>query len=41
LSTACAKIGTVDFYLVMLSRWARPMARSPQSRPGVEGFSTG
>jgi glutathione S-transferase len=25
----------IDFYLVMLSRWARPMARPPRSRPSI------
>jgi glutathione S-transferase len=25
----------VDFYLVMLSRWARPMAQPPRSRPNI------
>ena len=25
----------LDFYLVMLSRWARPMARPPRSRPHI------
>jgi glutathione S-transferase len=29
------RLSAVDFYLVMLSRWARPMARSPRSRPGI------
>ena len=29
------KLSAADFYLVMLSRWARPMARPPRSRPGI------
>jgi glutathione S-transferase len=29
------KLSALDFYLVMLSRWARPMARPPRSRPNI------
>lgn len=29
------RLSAVDFYLVMLSRWARPMARPPRSRPSI------
>jgi glutathione S-transferase len=29
------KLTAVDFYLVMLSRWARPMTRPPRSRPNI------
>lgn len=29
------KLSAVDLYLVMLSRWARPMARPPRSRPNI------
>jgi glutathione S-transferase len=29
------KLSAVDFYLVMLSRWARPMIRPPRSRPNI------
>jgi glutathione S-transferase len=29
------RLSAVDFYLVMLSRWARPMARPPRSRPNI------
>jgi glutathione S-transferase len=29
------KLSAVDLYLVMLSRWARPMARPPRSRPYI------
>ncbi len=29
------KLSAVDFYLVMLSRWARPMTKPPRSRPRV------
>ncbi len=29
------KLSGVDFYLVMLSRWARPMTRPPRSRPSI------
>ena len=29
------KLSAVDFYLVMLSRWARPMTKPPRSRPHV------
>ena len=29
------RLSAVDFYLVMLSRWARPMGRSPRSRPVI------
>jgi glutathione S-transferase len=29
------KLSAADFYLVMLSRWARPMGRPPRSRPGI------
>jgi glutathione S-transferase len=28
-------LSAVDFYLVMLSRWARPMAQPPRSRPNI------
>ena len=28
-------LSAIDFYLVMLSRWARPMARPPRSRPNI------
>jgi glutathione S-transferase len=28
-------LSALDFYLVMLSRWARPMARPPRSRPNI------
>jgi glutathione S-transferase len=28
-------LSAVDFYLVMLSRWARPMTRPPRSRPSI------
>jgi glutathione S-transferase len=30
-----SKLSAVDFYLVMLSRWARPMAKPPRSRPHI------
>jgi glutathione S-transferase len=29
------RLSAIDFYLVMLSRWARPMARPPRSRPNI------
>lgn len=29
------RLSAVDFYLVMLSRWARLMARPPRSRPSI------
>src|ERR1700758_1699917 len=29
------KLSAADFYLVMLSRWARPMATPPRSRPNI------
>src|SRR6202158_3351075 len=29
------QLSGVDFYLVMLSRWARPMSKPPRSRPGI------
>ena len=29
------KLSAADLYLVMLSRWARPMARPPRSRPNI------
>jgi len=29
------KLSAADFYLVMLSRWARPMAKAPRSRPAI------
>jgi glutathione S-transferase len=29
------QLSAVDFYLVMLSRWARPMTRPPRSRPNI------
>jgi glutathione S-transferase len=29
------KLSAVDFYLVMLSRWARPMSKPPRSRPSI------
>ncbi len=29
------KLSAVDFYLVMLSRWARPMTKPPRSRPNI------
>ena len=28
----------LDFYLVMLARWARPMVRPPRSRPNIASF---
>jgi glutathione S-transferase len=28
-------LSAADFYLVMLARWARPMANPPRSRPGI------
>ena len=30
-----SKLSAVDFYLVMLSRWARPMGKPPRSRPSI------
>jgi glutathione S-transferase len=29
------KLSAVDFYLVMLSRWARPMTKPPRARPSI------
>jgi glutathione S-transferase len=29
------RLSAIDFYLVMLSRWARPMARPPRSRSNI------
>jgi glutathione S-transferase len=29
------RLSAIDFYLVMLSRWARPMDRPPRSRPNI------
>jgi glutathione S-transferase len=29
------ELSAVDFYLVMLSRWARPMTKPPRSRPNI------
>src|SRR6202048_5183498 len=29
------QLSAVDFYLVMLSRWAHPMSKPPRSRPGI------
>jgi glutathione S-transferase len=29
------RLSAVDLYLVMLARWARPMARPPRSRPNI------
>jgi glutathione S-transferase len=29
------RLSAADFYLVMLSRWARPMAKPPRSRPNI------
>jgi glutathione S-transferase len=29
------RLSALDFYLVMLSRWARPMVRPPRSRPNI------
>lgn len=29
------RLSAADFYLVMLSRWARPMANPPRSRPAI------
>jgi glutathione S-transferase len=29
------RLSALDFYLIMLSRWARPMARPPRSRPHI------
>ena len=29
------KLSAVEFYLVMLSRWARPIIRPPRSRPNI------
>ena len=34
------KLSAVDFYLVMLSRWARPMTKPPRSRPHSPSCST-
>jgi glutathione S-transferase len=28
-------LSAVDFYLVMLARWARPMGKPPRSRPNI------
>ena len=30
-----SKLSAADFYLVMLSRWARPMTKPPRSRPNI------
>jgi glutathione S-transferase len=30
-----ANLSAADFYLVMLARWARPMANPPRSRPNI------
>jgi glutathione S-transferase len=32
------RLSAIDFYLVMLSRWARPMTRPPRSRPSIARF---
>jgi len=29
------RLSAIDFYLVMLSRWGRPMVRPPRSRPNI------
>lgn len=29
------RLSAADFYLVMLARWARPMANAPRSRPSI------
>jgi len=29
------RLSAIDFYLVMLSRWARPMSKPPRSRHGI------
>src|SRR5258708_28035655 len=29
------KLSAADLYLVMLSRWARPMTKPPRSRPNI------
>jgi len=29
------RLSAIDFYLVMLARWGRPMARPPRSRPNI------
>ena len=29
------KLSAADFYLVMLSRWARPMSKPPRARPNI------
>jgi glutathione S-transferase len=29
------KLSAIDFYLVMLARWARPMTKPPRSRPHI------
>ena len=29
------ELSAVDFYLVMLCRWARPMTKPPRSRPNI------
>jgi glutathione S-transferase len=29
------KLSAIDFYFVMLSRWARPMTKPPRSRPNI------
>ena len=34
------KLSAVDFYLVMLAHWARPMANPPRSRPNARSCST-
>jgi glutathione S-transferase len=30
-----SRLSAIDFYLVMLSRWARPMSKPPRSRRGI------
>jgi glutathione S-transferase len=32
------QLSAVDFYLVMLARWARPMTKPPRSRPSIAKF---
>jgi glutathione S-transferase len=32
------RFSAADLYLVMPSRWARPMARPPRSRPNIARF---
>jgi glutathione S-transferase len=29
------QLSAVDFYFVMVSRWARPMSKPPRSRPSI------